>query len=65
MDSKKKSFDKLVNKLEELQEDQNGQLKGGFSSISSNARAADADGNGLFCTCNTTDGCGGSDEVIK
>lgn len=45
MDLKKKSFDKLVEKMDILQENQQGSLKGGFSSVSSNARAVDADGN--------------------
>ncbi len=65
MDLKKKSFDKLVKKMDVLQEDQKGSLKGGFSSVSSNARAVDADGNGLFCTCNTTSGCGDAGDKEK
>lgn len=58
MDLKKKSFDKLVEKMDVLQESQKGKLKGGFSSVSSTQTLVDVNGNGFFCHCNTTSGCG-------
>ncbi len=59
----KKDFKNLVKKMEALQEDQQGKLRGGFSSFSG-ATSSSVSANNCNCTNNKA-GCGQEEEDCR
>jgi hypothetical protein len=54
---KKRTFEQFSSEIEKLSKTEEGKLKGGFNSMSSQESSVAPGNNGKGCTCNTHSGC--------